>query len=239
MLLVAALNLFRFLIKKTTNTMNIQYYGHSCFKISIKPAGRGQEEVNLFIDPFDKSIGLRPPQGQADVVLVTHDHSDHNNVEALKGEPRIINLPGEYSVRGINIIGIPSYHDTNNGKEKGDNTIYLIDSEDIKICHLGDLGCDLNEKQLEKIGGVNVLMIPIGGKYTLDYKKAIENIKKIEPNIIIPIHFKIKNSTVDIADEKNFCLEMGNCSAERPSKLNLKNKDFENKNMEVIVMGIE
>ena len=219
--------------------MNIQYYGHSCFKISIKPAGRGQEEVNLFIDPFDKSIGLRPPQGQADVVLVSHNHPDHNNVEALKGEPRVIDLPGEYSVRGINIIGIPSFHDANSGKDKGLNTIYLVDSEEIKICHLGDLGSDLTEKQLEKIGTVNVLMIPIGGNYTIDYKKAIELIKKIEPNIIIPIHFKLKGTTADIEDESKFCSEMGYCVKERPSKLNLKSKDFEGKNMEIVIMGIE
>ncbi|HAI74460.1 MAG TPA: lactamase [Candidatus Moranbacteria bacterium] len=219
--------------------MNIQYYGHSCFKISVKPAGRGQEEVVFFIDPFDKSVGLRPPQGSADFVLVTHNHPDHNNVEALKGEPRVIDLPGEYSIKGVNIIGIPSYHDAVQGKEKGLNTIYLIESEEIKICHLGDLGHDLDEKQLEKINTANILMIPIGGKYTLDYKKAIENIKKIEPNIIIPIHFKMKNSATDVDDESKFCLEMGYCAKERPSKLNLKSKDFEGKNMEIIVMGIE
>ena len=219
--------------------MNIQYYGHSCFKITLKPAGRGQEDIVFFIDPFDKSTGLRPPQGQADFVLVTHDHHDHNNVEALKGDPTVIDLPGEFSIKGINIIGVSSYHDENNGKDHGANTIFLVDGEDIKLCHLGDLGSDLDEKQLEKIGTVNVLMVPIGGKYTLDYKKAIDVIKKIEPNIIIPIHFKLKNSTIDIEDEAKFCSEMGNCSAERPSKLNLKAKDFEGKNMEVVVMGIE
>lgn len=219
--------------------MNIQYYGHSCFKISVKPAGRGQEEINLFIDPFDKSIGLRPPQGQADVVLVSHNHPDHNNTEALKGNPCIVDLPGEYSIRGINIIGIPSFHDMVGGKERGSNTIYVIDSEDIRICHLGDLGTDLTERQLEKIGSIQILMIPIGGKYTIDYKKAIEIIKKIEPNMVIPMHFKLKDSISDIVDEKNFCLEMGNCEIARPSKLNLKSKDFENKNMEVVVMSVE
>jgi L-ascorbate metabolism protein UlaG (beta-lactamase superfamily) len=219
--------------------MNIQYYGHSCFKISLKPAGRGQEEVVLFIDPFDKSIGLRPPQGQTNFVLVSHDHPDHNNIEALKGNPRVINLPGEYSVGGVNIIGIQSYHDNTQGKEKGLNTIFIIDSEDIKLCHLGDLGTDLDEKQLEKIGTVNVLFVPIGGKYTLDYKKAIETIKKIEPNIVIPIHFKMNGSTVDIDDENKFCLEMGYCAKERPTKLNLKSKDLEGKNMEILIMGIE
>ena len=142
--------------------MNIQYYGHSCFKITTKPAGRGQEDVNAFIDPFDKSIGLRPPQGQADIVLVTHDHSDHNNVEALKGNPFIVDIPGEYSIKGINVVGINSQH---GGDVDMSNTIFIIESEDIKICHLGDLGDDLTEKQLSEIDGVDILMIPIGGKY--------------------------------------------------------------------------
>jgi L-ascorbate metabolism protein UlaG (beta-lactamase superfamily) len=219
--------------------MNIQYYGHSCFKISLKPAGRGQNEVVLFIDPFDKSIGLRPPQGQADFVLVSHDHPDHNNVEALKGEPRVIDLPGEYSVKGVNIIGIPSFHDDKQGQEKGLNTIFVIEGEDFKICHLGDLGTDLSEKQLEKIGTVNVLFIPIGGNYTINYKKAIEIIKKIEPNIIIPMHFKLKGTTADIEDETKFCADLSYCVKDRPSKLNLKSKELEGKNMEIVIMGIE
>ena len=219
--------------------MIIQYYGHSCFKLTTKPAGRGQEDVSFFIDPFDKSIGLRPPQGQADLVLVSHHHPDHDNVEALKGDPRIIDLPGEFSVKGINIIGIPSYHDENEGKDRGLNTIFLIECEDIKLCHLGDLGTTLSEKQLEKIGTVDILMIPIGGNYTIDYKQAIETIKKIEPNVIIPMHFKLKNSTVAIDDEKKFCAEIGNCSSDRPLKINLKKKDLDEKKMEIIVMDIE
>lgn len=219
--------------------MNIQYYGHSCFKITTKPAGRGQEDVNIFLDPFDKSIGLRPPQGQADMVLVTHDHADHNNVSALKGDPSVVNIPGEYSVKGVNIIGLSSFHDAVEGAERGANTIYVLESEDLKICHLGDLGGDLSGKQLEEIDGVDVLMIPIGGKYTLDYKKAAELIKKIEPAIVIPMHYKINGSTLDVDDEKKFCNEMGNCPKEKVSKLNLKKKDLEGKSMEIVLMGME
>lgn len=217
--------------------MIIQYYGHSCFKISTRPAGRGQEEISIFLDPFDKKIGLRPPQGQADLVLVSHDHWDHNNVEALKGEPVVINIPGEYSVKGINIIGIASSH--GNVDNPVINTIYVLESEDIRICHLGDLGVDLSEKQLEEINGVDILMIPIGGNYTIDHKRAIELAKKIEPSIVIPIHYKINGSTVDIADEKKFCNEIGNCSKERPVRMNIKKKDLVEKRMEVLIMGID
>jgi len=219
--------------------MNIQYYGHSCFKISTRPAGRGQGEVIIFIDPFDKSIGLRPPQGQADLVMVTHQHFDHNNVQALKGEPRVVDIPGEYSVKGVNIIGIQTFHDKMEGAERGLNTAYILDSEDIRLCHLGDLGTKLDEKQLEKINGVDILMIPIGGTYTIDYKEAVDLIRKMEPKVIIPMHYKMKGTTVKIDDEKKFCSEIGNCPREKVSKYNVKKSDIEGKNMEVVLMGIE
>ena len=219
--------------------MQIQYYGHSCFKITTKPAGRGQDDVVIFIDPFDKSVGLRPPQGNANLVLVTHDHPDHNNVEALKGEPSVIDIPGEYSVKGVNIMGISAYHDAKEGAERGQNTIFVLESEEMRICHLGDLGHDLTEKQLEVINGVDILMVPIGGKYTIDGEKACDVVRKIEPNMVIPMHYKINGSTVDVADEKKFCSEMGNCPKDKVSKFSIKKKDLEEKNMEVVLMGIE
>jgi L-ascorbate metabolism protein UlaG (beta-lactamase superfamily) len=217
--------------------MNITYYGHSCFKITTKPAGRGREDVAIFLDPFDKSVGLRPPQGQADLIVVSHDHYDHNNVEALKGAPAIINIPGEYSVKGINIVGLASEHGET--KDPVANTIFILESEDLRICHLGDLGADLDAKQLEEIDGVDILMIPVGGKYTLDGKEAVDLIRKIEPAIVIPMHYKINGSTIDVADEKKFCAEIGSCPKERVSKLNIKKKDLEGKSMEVVVMGVE
>lgn len=217
--------------------MIIQYYGHSCFKITTKPAGRGREDVAIFLDPFDKKIGLRPPHGQADLVMVSHDHYDHNNVSALKGDPAVIDIPGEYSVKGVNIVGLASEHGPTENPVI--NTIYILESEELRICHLGDLGTKLDEKQLEEIDGVDILMIPIGGNYTLDAKGAVDLIKKIEPAIIIPIHYKINGSTVDVTDEKKFCAEIDNCPKEKVSKLNIKKKDLEGKNMEVILMSIE
>jgi L-ascorbate metabolism protein UlaG (beta-lactamase superfamily) len=221
--------------------MIIQYYGHSCFKLTTKPAGRGQEDVTVFFDPFGKVIGLRPPQGQADIVLISHDHPDHNNAAALKGEPTVINIPGEYSLKGINIVGIDSLHDANEGKDRGHNTIFILETEELKICHLGDLGTDLDQKQLSEIDGVDVLMIPVGGgKYTIDGKKAEEIIKKIEPTIIIPMHYRIAGGAItDIDDEKKFCSEIGSCPREKVSKLNIKKKDLEGKVMEIVLMGIE
>jgi L-ascorbate metabolism protein UlaG (beta-lactamase superfamily) len=219
--------------------MNIEYYGHSCFKITTKSEGRNAEVVVAVIDPFDKKIGLKPPQGKADMVFISHtQHSDHNNVAALKDNPVIIDTPGEYSVKGINITGIDSFHDDKEGAQRGRNTIFVLDTEDIRICHLGDLGTDLNLEQLEQMGDIDILMVPVGGKYTLDAKQAVKIAKKISPAIIIPMHYKINGSTMDIVDEKDFCNEVGNCPKEKVSKISLKKKDLEDKNMEVLLMNL-
>lgn len=216
--------------------MLIQYYGQSCFKITSKPGGRATDDIVLFFDPFGKELGIRPPQGQADIVFVSHEHFDHNNVEALKGEPTIINVPGEYAVKGINVVGIDSFHDMEEGRTKGHSTIFILEAEELKICHLGDLGSELTGKQLEEIDGVDVLFIPVGGNYTIDGKKATELIKKIEPAIVIPMHYKVEGSTAEIDDLQKFCTEIGNCPKEKTAKLNIKKKDLEGKNMEVIIM---
>lgn len=219
--------------------MNIQYYGHSCFKITTKPAGRATDDITVFLDPFDKETGLRPPQGHADLVLISHQHHDHNNFSALKDNPVIIDTPGEYSIKGINLVGIDSFHDEDNGEKRGKNTIFVFESEGIKVCHLGDLGSDLTSKQLDEIDGIDILFIPVGGKYTIDGKKAAEIAKKIEPSIVVPMHYKMTGSTIDIADEKQFCDAMGVCKKDGLSKLTFKKKDLEEKTMEVILMNIE
>ena len=191
------------------------------------------------MDPFDKEIGLRPPQGQADVVFVSHSHHDHNNIEAIKGNPVIIDTPGEFSVKGINVIGLEAFHDSQEGAQRGKVTVYILETEDLKICHLSDLGGELSAKQLDDIDGVDILFIPVGGNYTIDGKKAAELVKKIEPAIVIPMHYKIPGSVVEIEDEKKFCSEMGNCPKEKVAKLTIKKKDLEGKSMEIVLMSNE
>lgn len=216
--------------------MTISWYGQSCYKI-VTRSKRGSDEITIITDPFDKSIGLRPPSGQADIITVSHQHHDHNNVSSLKGDYFVADAPGEYSIKGIAIEGLDSFHDEQNGQERGRNTIFVIESEDIKICHLGDLGQKLTEKQLERLTGVDILMIPVGGKYSLDAKKASLVIGQIEPKIIIPMHYKIDGLTVDIDDESNFCQEMGNCPKEKVQKMVLKKKDIEEKENEIVLMS--
>ncbi len=218
--------------------MNISWYGQSCFKIQTK-SQRGSEEITIITDPFDKSLGLRPPQGNAEIVLVSHtQHDDHNNVSVIKGEPFIIDSPGEYSIEGIQIEGIESFHDKVNGEEKGRNTIFTIDSEGMRICHLGDLGHILEEDQVETIGEVDVLMIPVGGKFTLDSKEAENVVGQLEPKIIIPMHFKVKELNLDIDDAEKFCKEYGGKTETGIAKLNLKKKELIETESKVVVMEI-
>lgn len=183
--------------------MTISWFGHSCFRLEIK-------DNSILIDPFSKEIGLRPPKIKDNVVLLTHAHHDHANTEDAPPETKIINSPGEYEVKGSYVLGIKSFHDNSNGSERGLNTIYIIQAEEIKICHMGDFGQEkLEEHQLEEIGGVDVLMIPVGGTYTIDGKQAAEIVSQIEPKIVIPMHYKIPELNLDISGPDKFLKEIG------------------------------
>ncbi len=202
--------------------MIISWYGHSCFKIQ---ASSGGSQLVIVTDPFAKEAGLTPPRLQADIVTVSHQHFDHNNAEAIGGNPFVVNLPGEYEVKSVIIKGVPSFHDKSEGAERGGNTIYHIKAEGISLCHLGDLGQEkLTAQQLEQIGDVDVLFVPIGGKYTLDGSEAAEIINQIEPKIVIPMHYKVAGLAIGLDDEKEFLKEIG--EAETVDKIVLKKKDL-------------
>jgi len=209
--------------------MNITWYGQSYFKITGK-------NVTVVTDPFDAKIGLKPPRTEANIVTISHPHHDHNNLDVIKGEPVIIDSPGEYSVKGVEIQGIDSYHDSNQGKERGTNTIYTIEVDDIKICHLGDLGQNLSDEQIDKIGNVDILLIPVGGVYTIDAEQAIEVINQIEPRIVIPMHYKVQGLTINLDTLDKFSKEMG-VSKTLP-KLSIKKKELPSENTEVVVLEV-
>lgn len=210
----------------TYKTMIITWYGQSCFKIQTK-------DIVLFTDPFDKKIGLRPPQGKADVITVSHDHYDHNNVAAFKEPDFIIDTPGEFALKEINIQGIESFHDKE-GKEK--NTIFTIEAEEIRICHLGDLGTILSDEQVEKIGNIDILFVPVGEKVTLSMHDLMKVISEIEPKIVVPMHYKIPGLSVDLEKEDKFIKEIG-ITPVKDNKITIKKKDLEeNAPMKVFIL---
>ena len=189
----------------------IYWAGQSCFQISV--SNSKDHSADIVVDPFDPSFtGLKLPNLSADIALVTHEHKDHNNVSGLKGTPFVISGPGEYEVKEVFVQGIPAFHDDQNGKERGLNTIYVFEAEDLKFCHLGDLGQKLlTDEQLEKIDKVDILMIPVGGKYT-DSQTAQKIISQIEPKIVIPMHYNLQGSKLELDDVSKFLKTMGKAS---------------------------
>ena len=170
--------------------MNITWKGQSCFQISTNQKKNGL--ISIVINPFSNDIGLRAPKLQADILLSAHSRHNHDNIKSVSGQPFVINSPGEYDIKEVFIQGIPAFQDNSQkgGREK--TTIYTIETEGIRLCHLGDLGQkELSSDQLEKIGEVDVLMIPVGGVYTIDAKEAIKIMSQIEPKITIPMYYKI------------------------------------------------
>lgn len=209
--------------------MTITYFGQSCFRIEIKDA-------SILIDPFSKEIGLKPPKIKDDIVLITHEHYDHNNLEGLNQDAFVIRSPGEYEKRGVAVYGILSYHDKSEGKERGLNTIYIIKVEDMTLCHLGDLGqSKLTDEQVESIGDVDVLMIPVGGNYTIDAREAVEVISQIEPKIIIPMHYKLPESKTELAGVDKFIKELGLVS-EKMDKLKIAKKNLPTEETKLIIL---
>lgn len=213
------------------STMVITWYGQACFKLQ-------SGDLVVVIDPFSKEIGLTPPRFRSDVVLVTHQHHDHNNKENLAGEPFVVEGPGEYEARGVYVHGIETFHDDKEGKERGKNTVYKIEVEDMHIAHLGDFGeSKMRDATLEQLGDVDILMIPVGGKYTIDAETAADVVKQIEPKLVIPMHYKVSGLKVTLDGVEQFLKEMGASKIEAQEKFTVKKKELgEDEKTRVVVL---
>jgi len=172
--------------------LQIRWHGHSCFEIT--------NNLTLVTDPHDgKSIGIPAPNVNADIILVSHDHYDHNSVKSVeKDNSKVVTDERKRNISNIEIRGIPSFHDECEGAKRGKNIIYKFQVDDIKFCHLGDLGHEIDNDLVEQIGDVDVLFTPIGGTFTLDDKTAWNVIKAIKPRIIVPMHYKIGGLSLPI-----------------------------------------
>lgn len=214
--------------------MYITWLGQACFKLQDKI---GPDGVTLITDPFAAEIGLKVSHFEADIVTVSHDHYDHNNTGAIRGNPFIINSAGEYEIKGVYIEGVEAWHDSQQGGERGRNIVYRIEMEDVSITHLGDLGHILDTKQLEKLEGTDILLIPVGGKYTINAAKAVEVISQIEPKIVIPMHYKVPGLKVDIEGVDKFIKELG-IKPRNEEKLKISKKDLPQEDMELVVLSL-
>ncbi len=170
--------------------MKITYLGHATFLLESGP-------TSILIDPYDERVGYPIPRVQAGVVLVTHEHGDHTNVAMAAGEPRVIRglADGQWrtvkeTVDGIQISSVPTYHDNTNGSQRGRNTVFIVEAEGLKVVHLGDLGHLLDDDAGKAIGRPDVLMVPVGGHYTIDAAQAHDVVARLRPGVAIPMHYR-------------------------------------------------
>lgn len=178
--------------------MKIQYLGHSCFKLT------GSTGTTVITDPYQK-VGYEMVEGQtADAVTVSHAHFDHDNVAAVVGNPSILREEGFYQLPGVELQGIKSYHDTKEGQLRGENVIFKMRMDGLDICHMGDLGEECSAELLEMLLPVNILLIPVGGTYTIDAEQAKEYVDRLMPDIVIPMHYRSRHSTIDIDKAQPF-----------------------------------
>jgi L-ascorbate metabolism protein UlaG (beta-lactamase superfamily) len=203
--------------------MDITYLGHSSFKIKAKSA-------SVITDPFDsKMVGIKLGSQEAEIVTVSHNHPDHNSTDKVSGVKKVIIGPGEYEVSGISLMGYSTFHDNKKGEDRGKNTIYIIEAEGLRLVHLGDLGHALSDNLIDEIGDVDVLMIPVGGFYTIGPKEAVDIISKIEPYYVIPMHYKVDGMSPELAEKllpvTDFLKESG-LTTENMAKFSVKKDDI-------------
>ena len=178
--------------------MKIKFLGHSCFLIEIGG-------LKVMTDPYDKSVPYEFPDGEeVDVVTISHDHFDHSAYNRVKVKREVLKDPTDKDIEGVKFKSKSFFHDDEMGKRRGKNALFLIEGEGIRILHCGDLGHVPNEKDLEEFKNVDILLLPVGGYFTIDSKKGEELIKMLNPKIVIPMHYKAKNLDFPIAKVDEF-----------------------------------
>ena len=171
--------------------IKIRWHGHACFEVS--------DGITVVTDPHDgSSIGIKPPNIKADIVLVTHDHYDHNKVKVVEKEGTIVVRGGNEEIEGVKIESFKAYHDKEGGAKRGEINMFKFTVEGITFLHVGDLGHVIDDKMAEEIGNVDILFIPVGGTFTVDADEAVEICKKIGPKVVVPMHYKIGGLSLPI-----------------------------------------
>ena len=182
--------------------MDISWLGHSCFRI------RGSSGV-IITDPYSPDLGYSLGKPTARIVTVSHQHPGHSYVQGVSGEPREVAVPGEYEIGGNLILGVATFHDAEKGGKRGKNTVYVVEVDEVSICHLGDLGHVLTAEQVEEIGNVDVLLLPVGGVSTISASMAAEVVRQLEPRVVVPMHYKTKALNRELGPVETFLKEIG------------------------------
>jgi L-ascorbate metabolism protein UlaG (beta-lactamase superfamily) len=189
--------------------MEIKWYGHSCFLLT---SSRG---TRILMDPCSPDTGYALGPIQADAVTCSHDHYDHNYVPAAVENPMIIRGPGEHLVKDTLIKGVPAWHDDAQGGKRGPNMMYIVQMDDMRILHAGDIGHLPDEESLGMIGDIDVFLVPVGGVYTINYLQALEMANMLRPSVVIPMHYKTPHCTVDLGELAPFISTAKDCKIHR------------------------
>src|SRR5260370_988136 len=176
--------------------------GQGCFRLGGKNAAAIRA-------PSPPAIGLRLAKQDADLVTISHEHENHSYAEVVRGEPYLIRGPGEYEVKDVSVIGLPSFHDSEKGAKRGHNTVYLIEIDEVRICHLGDLGHKLDDAEAETAASLDGLVVPVGGHTTLNAAQAAEVVRQLEPRYVVPMHYAIPGLKLQLDPIDPFLKEMG------------------------------
>ena len=202
--------------------MKIKWLGLASFLITSDSGTR------ILTDPYETGgdLSYGEIRESADIVTVSHEHFDHNNVAAVQGNPQILRKMGEAEVKGIRFKGVGSLHDDVGGKERGKNTIFWFDVDGVKVCHLGDLGHQLSDEQVSEIGSVDVLLVPVGGIFTIDANVATRLCDRLKPKMIIPMHFRDGKCRFPIAGVDEFLRGKENVSRLDTSEIELRSEEL-------------
>ncbi len=182
--------------------MDITWLGHSCFRIKGSHA-------TVITDPYSPSLGYSLGKPTANIVTVSHQHQGHCYIEGIGGQPKPITGPGEYEVRGVLVIGVGTFHDDEGGRKRGKNTVYLMEVDEVAVCHLGDLGHVLTAGQVAEIDNVDVLLLPVGGVSTINAPMAAEVVRQLEPKVVVPMHYQTKALSWELEPVERFLKEIG------------------------------
>jgi len=182
--------------------VEITWLGHSCFRI------RGRQ-ATVITDPYSPNLGYSLAKPKADIVTVSHQHEGHSYVSGIEGNPKPVLGPGEYEIGGVLIIGVATFHDGVRGGQRGKNTVYVMEVDEVTVCHLGDLGHVLTAEQVEELGDVDVLLLPVGGVSTINAPTAAEVVRQLEPEVVVPMHYKTAALRWELEPAERFLKEIG------------------------------
>jgi L-ascorbate metabolism protein UlaG (beta-lactamase superfamily) len=199
--------------------LDVTWLGHGCFRL------RGRSAA-VVTDPYPPSIGLKLSRLDADLVTISHEHENHNYTQAVR-DAYEIRGPGEYEVAGVSVIGVPTFHDAEKGAKHGRNTVYLIEIDDVRVCHLGDLGHKLDDAEAEAISSPDVLLVPVGGNTAINAVQAAEVVRQLEPRFVVPMHYAIPGLKLQLDSLDRFLKEMAVTSSEPQPKLSVQKSSGE------------